>query len=129
MIMFRIRRLKTLGKILHFPTGKEITAPPKTDEELVEEIVREVVDIASHLFDVIDDEIDSISKHDFNVLNGINLRDEKHRESRDAFVVINMLYALLTRYLGIDHELHKDLDRLYVKIKAIHSKKEKDDIN
>ena len=54
------------------------------------------------------------------------LRDERMRESRDAFVIVNLIYSLLARYIGIEHALHKDLDRLYVKIKAIHKETEND---
>tara|TARA_B100000902_G_C27216611_1_gene867328 strand:- start:45 stop:389 length:345 start_codon:yes stop_codon:yes gene_type:complete len=108
-----------MGELIQFPTGKKISKP-RTEDEIIEEIVNECVDISRHLFDVIDDEIDAISKHDLNLLNGIDLRDELNRESRDAFVIVNLLYSLLVRYIGIEHSLHKDLDKLYVKIKAIH---------
>lgn len=108
-----------MGELIQFPTGKKLSKP-RTEEEIIEEIVNECVDISRHLFDIIDDEIDAISKHDVNLLNGIDLRDENNREGRDAFVVVNLLYSLLVRYIGIEHALHKDLDKLYVKIKAIH---------
>lgn len=108
-----------MGELIQFPTGKKLSKP-RTEEEIIEEIVNECVDISRHLFDIIDDEIDAISKHDVNLLNGIDLRDENNREGRDAFVVVNLLYSLLVRYIGIEHSLHKDLDKLYVKIKAIH---------
>ena len=108
-----------MGDLIDFPTGRKIDKP-RTDEDILEEVVNECVDISRHLFDIIDDEIDAISKHDVNLLNGIDLRDENNREGRDAFVVVNLLYSLLVRYIGIEHALHKDLDKLYVKIKAIH---------
>lgn len=108
-----------MGELIEFPTGKRLSKP-RTDEEILEEVVNECVDISRHLFDIIDDEIDAISKHDINLLNGIDLRNEINRESRDAFVIVNLLYSLLARYIGIEHALHKDLDKLYVKIKAIH---------
>ena len=108
-----------MGELIQFPTGEKLSKP-RTEEEIIEEIVNECVDISRHLFDIIDDEIDAISKHDLNLLNGIDLRDELNRESRDAFVIVNLLYSLLVRYIGIEHSLHKDLDKLYVKIKAMH---------
>lgn len=108
-----------MGKLIQFPTGKEIKSIKKSEEELIEEIVAELVEISQHLFDVIDDEIDAISKHDLNLLNGIDLRNENNRESRDSYVIVNIIYAMLARYLGIEHSLHKDLDTLFVKIKAI----------
>ena len=114
-----------MGDLIDFPTGRKIDKP-RTDEDILEEVVNECVDISRQLFDIIDDEIDAISKHDINLLNGIDLRDERMRESRDAFVIVNLIYSLLARYIGIEHALHKDLDRLYVKIKAIHKETEND---
>ena len=108
-----------MGKLIHFPTGKELKAHKKTEEELIAEVVNELVEISQHLFDLIDDEVDAISKHDLNLLNGINLRGAKQRESRDSYVIVNMIYAMLARYVGIEHSLHKDLDTLFVKVKAI----------
>ena len=108
-----------MGKLIQFPTGKEIKSQKKSEEELIEEVVNELVEISQHLFDVIDDEVDAISKHDLNLLNGIDLRNEEARESRDAYVIVNMIYAMMARYIGVEHSLHQELDTLFVKIKAI----------
>jgi hypothetical protein len=110
-----------MGELIQFPTGEIITRE-KTEEEIIRDISESLVEISQHLFDIIDDEIDAISKHDVNLLVGIDLRDETYRESRDAFVVVNLLYALLSRYVGMEHSLHKDLDSLYIKIKAMNKK-------
>ena len=108
-----------MGKLIQFPTGKEIKSPKKSEEELIEEVVNELVEISQHIFDVINDEIDAISKHDLNLLNGIDLRNGEARESRDAYVIVNMIYAMMARYIGVEHSLHQELDTLFVKIKAI----------
>ena len=105
-----------MGKLIQFPTGKEIKSPKKSEEELIEEVVNELVEISQHIFDVIDDEVDAISKHDLNLLNGIDLRNEEARESRDAYVIVNMIYAMMARYIGIEHSMHKELDTLYTLI-------------
>tara|TARA_Y100001937_G_scaffold3173_1_gene4117 strand:- start:2718 stop:3068 length:351 start_codon:yes stop_codon:yes gene_type:complete len=115
-----------MGELIQFPTGKRLKPKPKSDEELIKEIVDELVDISQHLFDVLDDEVDAISKHDLNLLNGINLRDENARESRDSYVIVNLIYAMLSRYLGMEHSMHKELDTLFVKIKAIQKETEDD---
>ena len=44
-----------MGKLIHFPTGKEIKSPKKTEEELIDEVVNELVEISQHLFDLIDE--------------------------------------------------------------------------
>ena len=35
------------------------------------------------------------------------------------FVVINMLNAMFNRYYGIPHALHREMDRVYTKIKLL----------
>ena len=59
----------------------------------------------------------------------MNFRDETKQESRDMFVVVNMLNAMFNRYYGIEHGLHQTLDNAYVKIKEmilINEKAQKD---
>ena len=49
----------------------------------------------------------------------MNFRDETIQESRDMFVVVNMLNAMFNRYYGIPHALHREMDRVYTKIKLL----------
>ena len=47
-------------------------------------------------------------------------REQIFQESRDMFVVVNMLNGMLNRYLGIPHVMHKSMDKAYFLIhKAI----------
>ena len=49
----------------------------------------------------------------------MNFRDENLQESRDMFVIVNMINAMLNRYMGIPHRLHRTFDRAYIEIKAL----------
>jgi len=49
----------------------------------------------------------------------MNFRDETIQESRDMFVVVNMLNAMFNRYYGMPHALHREMDRVYTKIKLL----------
>ena len=49
----------------------------------------------------------------------MQFRDETFQESRDMFVIVNMLNAMFHRYYGIPHTLHRDFDRLYATIKVM----------
>ena len=40
--------------------------------------------------------------------------------------IVNMIYAMLARYVGMEHTLHKDLDTLFVKVKAIQKETDND---
>ena len=42
-----------------------------------------------------------------------------YHESRDVFVVVNMINAMLNRYMGIPHRLHRDLDKAYITLKML----------
>ena len=49
----------------------------------------------------------------------MDFRNETVQESRDMFVVVNLLNAMFNRYYGIPHGLHQTLDNAYVKIKEM----------
>lgn len=106
-----------MGKLIHFPSGKEIKgSKDETDKEFVGEISDDGIAISQHMLDVIEDELKAI---DMYWLQGLNMREEEFVESRDAYVIINLFYALLMRYVGLEHSLHKDLNNLYIKIKKM----------
>ena len=54
---------------------------------------------------------------DWPIFQQMEFRNEEFPESRDVFVLINMFNAMLNRHVGLPHELHREFDRLFVKIK------------
>ena len=49
----------------------------------------------------------------------MDFRDETNQESRDMYVIVNMINGMLNRYYGIPHGLHQTMDSAYVKIKEM----------
>ena len=109
-----------MGKLIHFPSGQELKNEEEHFKSIVDSLIGDSVDTAQHLLDVMDEELADM---DISWLEGFNIRDEQYSESRDAFVIVNMIYAMLLRYSDIHHELHKDMDLLYVNIKRFAQKK------
>ena len=108
-----------MGKLIHFPSGQELKNQEDHFKTIVDSLIGDSVDTAQHLLDVMDEELADM---DISWLEGFNIRDEQYSESRDAFVIVNMIYAMLLRYSDIPHELHKDMDLLYVNIKRFAQK-------
>tara|TARA_B100001094_G_scaffold331521_1_gene400146 strand:+ start:4201 stop:4608 length:408 start_codon:yes stop_codon:yes gene_type:complete len=109
-----------MGKLIHFPSGQELKNQEDHFKTIVDSLIGDSVDTAQHLLDVMDEELADM---DISWLEGFNIRDEQYPESRDAFVIVNMIYAMLLRYSDIPHELHKDMDLLYLNIKRFAQKK------
>ena len=115
-----------MGQVINIFTGKEIKRI-KSQDEIIAEIHDDLIQISQHLFDCLDEEIVEIGKtpEGYNI-SGIELRDENLKEGRDALVLVNLLYSMMLRFKGQEHGLQKDLDRLYVKLKAMKTLKKND---
>ena len=116
---------KYKDNVIPFPTKKEIEQ--KQIEKDLNALSDECVDCSQYLMEVLEEFITTgqVSKD----LIEMNFRDETHQESRDMFVIVNMLNAMFNRYYGIEHGLHQTLDNTYVKIKEmilINEKAQKD---
>ena len=116
---------KYKDNVIPFPTKKEIEI--KEAEKELDEMSNECVDASHFLMEVLEEFIlTGQVNEDFQ---DMNFRDETLQESRDMFVVVNMLNAMFNRYYGIEHGLHQTLDNAYVKIKEmilINEKAQKD---
>ena len=49
----------------------------------------------------------------------MDFRDETQQESRDMFVIVNMLNAMFNRWYNMPHGLHQTMDNAYIKIKEM----------
>ena len=108
-----------MGQVINIFTGKEIKRI-KSQDEIIAEMHDDLIQISQHLFDCIDDELQEIAKtpEGHNIF-GLEMRDENLKEGRDALVLVNLLYSMMLRFKGQEHGLQRDLDRLYVKLKAM----------
>jgi len=111
-----------MAKILKFPTPNELKKKQMWEEYEEEskkiEFQSEECIAASHfLLDVLEEFINGgeVSSEFIDM----NFRDETIQDSRDMFVIVNMLNAMFNRYYGIPHALHREMDRVYTKIKLL----------
>jgi len=111
-----------MGKLIQFPTGEEIKQKAKAKKlqeeyDVVNDASDNSVKSSQFLLEVLEEFIltGEVSR-DFM---DMQFRDETFQESRDMFVIVNMINAMFHRYYSIPHSLHRDFDRLYVSIKAM----------
>lgn len=111
-----------MGKLIKFPTGEEIkqnAEAKKIQEEydMVNDASDNCVKSSQFLLEVLEEFI--LTGEVSQDFMDMQFRDEAFQESRDMFVIVNMINAMLHRYYAIPHTLHRDFDRLYVSIKAM----------
>jgi len=111
-----------MAKILKFPSGEEIKQKAMAKQWELEELELrtasdEAIEASQFLLEVMEEFITTgeVSKEFMDM----QFRDETFQESRDMFVIVNMLNAMFHRYYGIPHTLHRDFDRLYATIKLM----------
>lgn len=116
-----------MAKIYKFPTKDELQKR-EIWKEYEQESIRlenqsdECIDASHFLLEVLEEFINTGEvSQDFM---DMNFRDETIQESRDMFVVVNMLNAMFNRYYGIPHALHREMDRVYTKIKLLSTQHE-----
>tara|TARA_B100001057_G_C22803394_1_gene932395 strand:- start:865 stop:1227 length:363 start_codon:yes stop_codon:yes gene_type:complete len=119
-----------MAKIIKFPTGEEIDPKDlgieKSEHDIISERSDECIKASQELFNILEEFICTGQVSEYPELMNMNFRDEACHESRDIFVVVNMINAMLNRYMGIPHQLHRDLDKMYILLKLM-NKGEHDD--
>tara|TARA_Y100000385_G_scaffold263235_1_gene295531 strand:- start:314 stop:742 length:429 start_codon:yes stop_codon:yes gene_type:complete len=104
-----------MAKILQFPTKEE--KQTKDDTQVLNKLSDDCVDSSHFLLEVLEEFISTGEvKKDFMEMD---FRDETKQESRDMFVVVNMLNAMFNRWYNIPHGLHQTMDNAYIKIKEM----------
>lgn len=112
-----------MGKLIDFATGKEIERPLDKDE-LLHDLLDGCIQTAQHLVACIEEEVTALSdEEDIGWLQGFNMREEQYGEARDMHVIVNLMHATFVRFLGLEHELQKDMDNLYIKLKTLEARK------
>ena len=111
---------KYKDNIIPFPTKEDIQV--KEDSKILDDLSNECVESSHFLLEVMEEFINSGQVSEG--LMDLNFRDETVQESRDMFVVVNMLNAMFNRYYGIPHALHREMDRVYTKIKLLSTQHE-----
>ena len=108
---------KYKDNVIPFPTPKEQEI--KKEEANLDFLSNDCVDCSHYLMEVLEEFITTGQVSE--TLMDMDFRDETKQESRDMFVIVNMLNAMFNRYYGMPHALHREMDRVYTKIKLIDS--------
>lgn len=104
-----------MAKILQFPTKEEKQI--KDDSEYLNKLSDECVGDSHFLLEVMEELITTgeVSPD----LVDMDFRDETKQESRDMFVIVNMMNAMFNRWYNMPHGLHQTMDNAYIKIKEM----------
>lgn len=108
-----------MSNIFRFPTGEVIdnNNSDLDDTPLINnEIADSLSNLASEILECAEGYVE-MTADDERWLDGFDIRNDDSAESRDAFVILNMIYALFARYRGLTHIVQSDLDSIYVKLK------------
>jgi hypothetical protein len=104
-----------MAKILKFPTPE--IKKDKEDADLLNKLSDECVNNSHFLLEVMEEFITTGEvNQDFMLMD---FRDETKQESRDMFVIVNMLNAMFNRWYNMPHGLHQTMDNAYIKIKEM----------
>ena len=119
-----------MAKIIKFPTPQEQKMKKAADElqesyDTVQAASDECVAMTQDMLSYMEHQIQDGVLSEWPIFNGMEFRDETFPESRDMFVLVNIFNAMLNRYLGMPHDLHKEMDKLFIKIKKTAEQNEK----
>jgi len=112
------------SNVIQFPNRMlEIEKKLKESREAVQYISDEAADTAQYMLDIIESELQMSPESDFHRMD---FRDDRTRESRDMYAIINLINAMLLRFAGVPHKLQKELDRVFVKTHALYKQGKQD---
>lgn len=102
-----------MAKIIPFPLNR-VKEKHDLEREYLDAMVEECVDLSRHMIDILEFEVEE-SQGGY-ILDGFDLRNPKHPEGKDSYVIANLMCSMFMRYIGVDHRLQSELDDLYKKI-------------
>tara|TARA_B100000963_G_scaffold114237_1_gene99509 strand:+ start:2182 stop:2550 length:369 start_codon:yes stop_codon:yes gene_type:complete len=107
--------------IIQFPIERRLKEieDQKAFEEMdaeyeIEQFTDECTNVAQLILVMIEDLIHSTE--DVHSFDDINFRAKDNQESKDMFVIVNLLSSMLMRWGGVKHFLHNDLDKMFEKL-------------
>ena len=117
---------KYKDNVIQFPNRMtEIEKKLKESREAVQYISDEAADTAQYMLDIIESELQMSPESEFHRMD---FRDDRTRESRDMYAIINLINAMLLRFAGVPHKLQKELDTVFVKTHAMYQKEQESEI-
>ena len=104
-----------MAKILQFPTKEKIQE--KNEAEFLNSLSDQCVDNSHFLLELLEEFINTGEVHEDFI--DMDFRDETKQESRDMFVIVNMMNAMFHRWYDMPHGLHQTMDNAYIKVKEM----------
>ena len=126
MVLGGLELGKTMAKdnVIQFPTPEKLREKERKKE--LEESYQATMDASFECADMSQEFLCNLEHllqdgiiSDWPIFNQMQFRDEQYPESRDVYVLVNLFNAMLNRHIGIPHQLHREFDRLFIKIKKI----------
>ena len=117
---------KYKDNVIQFPNRMgEIEKKLEESREAVQYISDEAADTAQYMLDIIESELGMSPESNFHRMD---FRDDRTREARDMYAIINLINAMLLRFAGVPHKLQKELDTVFVKTHALYQKEQESEI-
>jgi len=109
---------KYKDNVIPFPNLKEkqIQEKLKQSKEAVDFIANESIDTASYMMDVMESELQHMTE---SLFSRVKFRDPDTPESKDMFVILNLINAMFHRYAGLPHHLQLELEDIYKILKDL----------
>lgn len=105
-----------MNNIITFPTERRQEQIDDEQDRVFENFTEECHYTAHFILLLIEDCITDISEDEVSAFEMMAFRDPKLAESRDMFVIINLLSSMFMRYGSVKHFLQDDLDAIFDKI-------------
>ena len=103
-----------MNNIIPFPTERRQDQIESERNWAYENFTEECVDTSQFVLMMLEDYFAS----EDCALDEMDFSDPENEESRDMYVIVNLISSMFMRYGGIKHFLQEDLDALYNKIEA-----------
>ena len=103
---------KYKDNVIPFPNRKVEQIQQKLNEsrDAVEYLTTESVDTSTYMMDVMESELQFMEE---SIFSRCNFRSKDAPESKDMFVILNLINAMFHRYAGLPHHLQLELDDLF----------------
>jgi hypothetical protein len=107
---------KYMSKVINFPT--HIRKQAIEDEMLeIDEEITEFVEECKEAAQTTLLMIEELLLNEYGeTFDDLDFRDDSLSESRDMFVIMNMVTSMLMRYGGVEHFLSEDFETIYDKL-------------
>lgn len=100
------------NNVIQFPTEARKAAIEREHDELRMEF-EEFTDECRETSQIILLMIEELLLNECSSFDEIDFRDSNMPESKDMFVIVNMISSMLMKYGGVHHFLHDHFDNIY----------------